>query len=325
MKRGRQSSLESFFKSKKPKIQAVVEVLSEEEEIALKNALKDTSDLLIGGCVSVGDDIGSCPQSAAYIDCTGTFSFGLTQKTMFTDEQATQFKSNCKIHGFQLDKIVPHGSFHINLGCPNDITLERSKVRFLTELKMCEKLGILLYNFHPGSTLDKCKLSECLKSISDGINWAHRATPDSKVVAVIECMAGQGSNVGYRFEHLAQIIKDIENKERVGVCLDTCHMYSAGYDLRTKDTFDQVFAEFDHIVGFKYLKAMHINDSKTEYRSRVDRHENIGKGHIGSSCFRYLVNDKRFRNIPMILETPGEGSYGWEIPMLYNMVGQINK
>jgi len=322
MKRTRQSNLESFFKNKKQKVQTVVEILSDEEEEKLSNILKDKSNLLIGGCVSCGESVEVAPQNAAYKDCTGTFSFSMNQKSMFTDDQASQFKANCKIHGYDLNKIVPHGSFSINLGSPSDFTLERSKSRFLMELRMCEKLGIILYNFHPGSTLDECKESDCLKSISDCINWAHGVTPNSDVVAVIESMAGQGSNVGYKFEHLAQIIEGVINKDRVGVCLDTCHLFAAGYDLRTKSLFDQTFAEFEHIVGFKYLRAMHINDSKAEYRSRVDRHDNLGKGHIGSSCFRFIVNDTRFRNIPLILETPGEGSYDWEIPMMFNMVGK---
>jgi deoxyribonuclease-4 len=168
-------------------------------------------------------------------------------------------------------------------------------------MERCNQLGLTLLNFHPGSHLKKVSEQECLATIAESINLAHKAVPD--VIAVIENTAGQGTNLGWKFEHLAEIIEQVDDKERVGVCIDTCHTFTAGYDLRTKEDCQHTFAEFDRIVGMHYLRAMHLNDSKVEFASRVDRHHSLGKGEIGWDCFEYIARDSRFDGIPLILET----------------------
>jgi deoxyribonuclease-4 len=186
-------------------------------------------------------------------------------------------------------------------------------------MKRCQILGLGLLNFHPGSHLRKIEESECLRIIAESINDALEQT--ESVTAVIENTAGQGSNVGYRFEHLAEIINQVNDKNRVGVCLDTCHTFAAGYDIRTSDGFNRVMEEFERIVGLNYLKGLHLNDSKKEFESRVDRHESLGKGKLGMEAFRFIMNDKRFDDIPLILETPNPELWPQEIETLYSMIG----
>jgi deoxyribonuclease-4 len=185
-------------------------------------------------------------------------------------------------------------------------------------MQRCELLGLKLLNFHPGSSLGKTSEEECLKTVADSINWVIERT--ANVTAVIENTAGMGNHVGHNFEQLAFIIKHVKNKERVGICYDTCHGFTAGYDIRTKTAFEQTFAEFDRIIGIQYLKGMHLNDSKKEFASHKDRHESIGKGFIGLNAFKFIMNDKRFDNIPLILETPNSDIWKEEIKMLYGLI-----
>ncbi|MCK4696328.1 MAG: deoxyribonuclease IV, partial [Candidatus Cloacimonetes bacterium] len=227
-------------------------------------------------------------------------------------------KENCEKYDFYPQHILPHDGYLINLGHPEKAGLERSRTAFLDEMRRCEQLGLLYLNFHPGSHLGKTSEEKCLKTIAESINIAIDKT--NKVIAVIENTAGQGNNVGYNFEHIALIIKHVENKDRVGVCLDTCHTFAAGYDLRTKKAFNVTIKEFDKIIGLKYLKGLHLNDSKRELDSRIDRHESIGKGEIGLDVFKFIVNDKRFEEIPLILETPNSEIWKDEIKLLYNLV-----
>ncbi len=227
--------------------------------------------------------------------------------------------------------ILPHDSYLINLGSPDSQKLQKSRDAFIDELNRCEQLGLKLLNFHPGSHLQKISKRaknydellkdaeyKCLDLIAESMNLAIDATKDSDVVLVIENTAGQGTNLGYKFEHLRYLIDKIENKDRVGVCIDTCHMFSAGYDIRDKDSFNKTWKEFDDIVGFKYLKGMHINDSKAKFGTRVDRHHSLGEGEIGLEFFKILMNDDRFNDIALILETIDESIWDKEIEMLYS-------
>ncbi len=231
--------------------------------------------------------------------------------------------------GIQPKHILPHDSYLINLGHPETDKLEKSREAFIDEMQRCEILGLDRLNFHPGSHLVKLSAkekkdieyitkveNECLDVIAESINIALDKT--SGVRAVIENTAGQGSNLGYKFEHLARIIEKVEDKSRVGVCIDTCHMFTAGYDIRTRETYDKTWSSFGEIVGFEYLSGMHINDSKPPLGSRVDRHHSLGKGEIGLDAFRFIMNDERMDDIPLILETIDETIWKDEIAMLYS-------
>lgn len=233
--------------------------------------------------------------------------------------------------GISPKHILPHDSYLINLGHPEEEKLQRSRNAFIDELQRCEVLGLELLNFHPGSHLVKLTKKQkedtelvweierkCLDIIAESINIALEQT--NGVAAVIENTAGQGSNLGYKFEHLAYIIDKVEDKSRVGVCIDTCHMFTAGYDIRTKEAYDATWTEFDKIVGFEYLRGMHINDSKPPLGSRVDRHHSIGKGEIGLDAFGFLMNDERMDDIPLILETIDESIWAEEIELLYSLI-----
>ena len=227
------------------------------------------------------------------------------------------FRQRCEDYGFAAEHILPHDSYLINLGNPDSEALEKSRAAFLDEMQRCEQLGLKLLNFHPGSSLKKVSEEECLRTIAESINMTLDKTQG--VCAVIENTAGQGSNLGYSFEQLAYIIERVEDKSRVGVCLDTCHAFAAGYDLKSESGFTETFEHFENVVGFQYLRGMHLNDSKKGLNSRVDRHELLGKGELGLDTFRMLMKDSRFDNIPLILETPDEEAWKDEIEMLYAM------
>ena len=235
--------------------------------------------------------------------------------------------------GIEPKHILPHDSYLINLGHPEQEKLDKSRNAFIDELQRCETLGLDRLNFHPGSHLvkltkkqkeDEALVGEienkCLDVIAESINIALDKT--NGVKAVIENTAGQGSNLGYKFEHLAYIIDKVEDKSRVGVCIDTCHMFTAGYDIRTREAYDATWKAFEKIVGFEYLSGMHINDSKPPLGSRVDRHHSIGEGEIGLDAFRFLMNDERMDDIPLILETIDESIWAQEIELLYSFEKQ---
>lgn len=181
-------------------------------------------------------------------------------------------------------------------------------------MQRCEQLGIKLLNFHPGSHLNQISTQECLEKIAESINLTLDQTSD--VVAVIENTAGQGSNLGFEFEHLAEIIHHVEDKSRVGVCIDTCHTFVAGYDLRTQEDCERTFKQFEEIVGYQYLRAMHLNDAKTDFGSKVDRHDSLGQGKIGLEAFKYIMQHPQFENIPLILETTNPDIWAQEIGLL---------
>lgn len=227
------------------------------------------------------------------------------------------FRQRCVEYDFKPHQILPHDSYLINLGSPDPDGLGRSRHAFNDEMKRCEQLGLDRLNFHPGSHLGKISEEQCLDIIAESVNIALEKT--SGVIAVIENTAGQGTNLGYRFEHLKHIIDRVKDKSRVGVCIDTCHAYTSGYDLSTAEGFKKVFEEFDRIVGFRYLKGMHLNESKKAFGSRVDRHDSLHKGELGDEVFSLIMNDPRFDDMPLILETPEETLWAEEIRFLYSL------
>ncbi|OOR99552.1 deoxyribonuclease IV [Haemophilus paracuniculus] len=228
-----------------------------------------------------------------------------------------KFKRFCQVHQFSPDHILPHDSYLINLGSPDSEGLAKSREAFIDEMDRANQLGLKLLNFHPGSHLNKISEKDCLARIAESINLAVEKVPN--VVAVIENTAGQGSNLGWRFEHLAKIIEQVENKQRVGVCLDTCHLFSAGYDISSYQSSEKVFAEFDQVVGNSYLRGMHLNGSKTALASRVDRHHTLREGTIGTEVFQFIMNQPQFDNIPLILETISPEIWADEIKFLRSL------
>ncbi len=275
----------------------------------------------IGAHVSAAGGVENAPENAYKLGATAFAVFTKNQRQWFakplTEESIAAFKNSCKKYGYQPHQILPHDSYLINLGHPEKEPLQKSRDAFLDELQRCEQLGLDRLNFHPGSHLKKTTEENCLATIAESINWALEKT--KSVIAVIENTAGQGTNLGFSFYHLKKIIDRVEDKSRVGVCIDTCHAYSAGYDFKTKAGFEKVFHEFEEVVGFKYLKGMHLNDSKKALGSRVDRHESLGDGTIGLELFECIMNDNRFDGIPMVLETPNSDIWEEEIQLLKDM------
>jgi deoxyribonuclease-4 len=278
----------------------------------------------LGAHVSASGGVENAPVNANNIGARAFALFTKNQRQWFsnplTRASIKLFRENCEKYNYQPFQILPHDSYLINLGHPEKEPLEKSRTSFLDEMQRCEQLGLDRLNFHPGSHLKMISEEECLDRIAESINFVLDKTKG--VTAVIENTSGQGSNLGFRFEHIGHIIDKVEDKSRVGICIDTCHAFTAGYDLKTKEGFGETFRMFDKIVGFKYLRGMHINDSKKEFASRVDRHENIGKGFLGEDVFRFLMNDVRFDNIPLILETPEESLWAEEIGRLYSLAGK---
>jgi deoxyribonuclease-4 len=272
----------------------------------------------IGAHVSASGGVENAPLNAAKIGANAFALFTKNQRQWvskpLTSKNIDEFKQNCADLGFKPEHILPHDSYLINLGHPESDKLEKSRTAFLDEMQRCEQLGLDRLNFHPGSHLKQVSESECLSTIAESINVTLDKTQG--VTAVIENTAGQGSNLGFRFEHLAEIIDQVEDKDRIGVCIDTCHSFAAGYDLSTLEWCDKVFDEFESVVGFEYLRGMHLNDSKKGLGSRVDRHHSLGQGVLGLEVFKYIMSDARFDEIPMILETIDETIWPEEIKLL---------
>lgn len=273
----------------------------------------------IGAHVSVSGGVSNAPINAHNI---GAKAFALFTRNpsrwnspAISEKEAEKFKDNCAEFGYEPRFILTHDSYLINLGAPDPEKLQMSRDSFLQELRNCEQLGLTLLNFHPGSHLKLVDTDRCLDTIAESINMALDKTAGVK--AVIENTAGQGSNLGFDFAHIAHIIDKVEDKSRVGVCIDSCHAFAAGYDLSNRENFDKVWSDFDRIIGFKYLSGMHLNDTKKGLGSKVDRHESLGKGVLGEEFFKMLVNDPRFDDIPLILETPNEELWADEIAWLY--------
>ena len=277
---------------------------------------------LLGAHVSAAGGVFNAPANAHAITANAFALFTKNQRQWaakpLEESAIVAFKARCQQYGFSSDAILPHDSYLINLGSPESEKLEKSRTAFIDEMARCQQLGLHLLNFHPGSHLKKIGESECLSLIAESINLAHEAIPN--VVAVIENTAGQGSNLGWRFEHLAEIIDQVADKSRVGVCIDTCHTFAAGYDLRTEGSTAATFDEFDQIVGMTYLRGMHLNDSKGKLGSHLDRHHSLGQGEIGWDCFRFLMEDSRFDNIPLVLETIDPEIWQQEIAQLRSFI-----
>lgn len=275
----------------------------------------------VGAHVSAAGGVENAPLNAKALGARAFALFTKNQRRWdakpLTPASIDAFKANCERCEFSPAQILPHDSYLINLGHPEAEALQKSRLAFIDELQRCEQLGLTLLNFHPGSHLKQLSESDSLDRVAESINIALDATDG--VTAVIENTAGQGSNLGYRFEHLAQIIDGVEDKSRIGVCLDTCHTFVAGYDLRGHEASAKTFAEFERLVGFEYLRGMHLNDAKVDFASRVDRHHSLGQGFIGWDCFEFIMRDARFDGIPMVLETIDATIWADEIKALYQL------
>ena len=272
----------------------------------------------IGAHVSASGGVENAPLNAKAIGADGFALFTKNQRQWLakplTGSNIDNFRKNCEACGYRAEQILPHDSYLINLGHPEAEGLEKSRNAFVDELHRCEALGLTLLNFHPGSHLRKISEEACIQRIADSLNWALEQS--NGVTVVIENTAGQGSNLGYRFEQLAAIIDKVDDKSRIGVCIDTCHAFVAGYDLRTTDACEETFSQFEKTVGFQYLKGMHLNDSKAEFGSHKDRHHSLGQGYIGLNAFQYIMGDERFDGIPMVLETIDSSIWPDEIALL---------
>ncbi|MFT7823781.1 MAG: deoxyribonuclease IV [Sulfurimonas sp.] len=291
----------------------------------------------VGAHVSASGGVDNAPLNAMKIGAKAFALFTKNQRQWKAKALETKtidvFRKNLEASGILPKHVLPHDSYLINLGHPETEKLEKSREAFIDELERCDALGLEKLNFHPGSHLVKIpkrdpryeeKLLEaelsCLDVIAESMNRAIDATSGTHVKLVIENTAGQGSNLGYKFEHLAHLIDRVEDKSRVGVCLDTCHTFTAGYDLRTREAYDQTMDAFDRIVGFEYLMGMHLNDSKPPLGSRVDRHHSLGRGEIGWDAFGFIMNDSRMDDIPLVLETIDESIWAEEIKALYDLI-----
>ncbi len=272
----------------------------------------------IGAHVSASGGVDNAPANASALGATAFALFTKNQRQWsaapLTAELIAKFKKACDELGFSAAQILPHDSYLINLGHPEEEALEKSRRAFVDEMQRCEALGLDRLNFHPGSHLRKISIEESLDRVAESINIALRES--AGVTAVIENTAGQGSNLGFDFAHLRHIIDRVDDRSRVGVCLDTCHSFAAGYDLSSSVACDDTFGAFGEVVGFEYLRGMHLNDAMKGLGSRVDRHAPLGEGAIGLPCFEYIMSDSRFDNIPLVLETPDETRWAAEIEML---------
>lgn len=275
----------------------------------------------IGAHVSASGGLGNAVLNAEAIGANAFALFTRNQRSWtskpLSAEEIHTFQQLVAERGFQPQYILPHDSYLINLGSPDEENLIKSRNAFLDEMTRCQQLGLTMLNFHPGSHLNKISEEECLDQIAQEVNLALSKTEG--VTAVIENTAGQGSNLGWRFEHIRRIIDGIDDKSRVGVCIDTCHTLAAGYDLSTEMGYQFCFDDFDNIIGFQYLRAIHLNDSKKNAGSHVDRHETLGNGFLGNGFFARFMHDPRFDNMPIILETPDPTRWAQEIAWLRSL------
>lgn len=275
----------------------------------------------IGAHVSASGGVENAPLNANAIGAKAFALFTRNQRqwksSPLTKKSISLFKERCEEFGYEAKHILPHDSYLINLGHPDPDGLQKSRDAFLDEMQRCEQLGLDRLNFHPGSHLNEISVDDCLARIAESINRTLEQTVG--VCAVIENTAGQGTNLGYTFEQIAAIIDRVDDKSRVGVCIDTAHTLAAGYDIKTEQGFTETFRHFDEVIGFSYLRGMHINDSKKDLATRVDRHDSIGKGVMGMTTFQMLMKDTRFDDIPLILETLDESIWAEEISYLYTL------
>lgn len=281
----------------------------------------------VGAHVSIGGGVDRAPANAAAIGAKAFGMFTKNQRQWHAPDYATatidSFRKAMEDNGYKPEQVLAHDGYLINLANPDPDARKKSLDAFIDEMRRCEQLGLDRLNFHPGSHLRQIAPSQGLRWVAEGINAAHSKTKD--VAAVIENTAGQGSNLGSTFEEIAEIIAAVEDKKRIGVCLDTCHLFTSGYDIRTPETYAKTLSAFDRIIGLKYLKGMHLNDSKPDLASHVDRHASLGKGFLGMECFALVMNDKRLDEIPLILETPDEEIWPEEIASLYEMIRPVSR
>jgi deoxyribonuclease-4 len=280
----------------------------------------------IGAHVSASGGVENAPLNAREIGATAFALFTKNQRQWvakpLTGESIAAFRENCREAGYGPGQILPHDSYLINLGNPDPVALQKSRDAFLDEMQRCEQLGLDRLNFHPGAHLNRTGEKACIGLIAESVNQVLDRTEG--VTAVIENTSGQGSNLGYTFEQIAAIMELVNDRSRVGVCIDTCHAYTAGYELGTREGFEETFSRFDNIIGFGFLKGMHLNDSKKELGSRVDRHHSLGKGFLGLDPFRWIMSDTRFDGIPLVLETPDESRWAEEIRLLKSFMKPSN-
>ena len=282
----------------------------------------------VGAHVSAAGGVEHAVSNAASIGATAFALFTRSQRKWSSPplgaDSIAKFQALMDEHGYIAEQVVPHGSYLLNCGSPDPLTLKKSREGLVDEVTRCEQLQLMYYNFHPGSTTGKCSTEESVKTIAESINYVHERT--KHVIILIENMSRQGHTLGGAFEELRDILQLVNDQSRVAVCFDTCHAFAAGYDLSTTETYEATFALFDQLVGLDRIKAFHLNDSKGELGCHKDRHEKIGKGKLGIEAFRMLMNDPRFLGIPMILETPVQNKknphpeYQAELELLHSLV-----
>ena len=275
----------------------------------------------VGAHVSIAGGVENAPLQASLIGAKAFAMFTKNQRQWkapkLTAPSIDAFRKNCRDAGFRAEDILPHDSYLINLGNPDPDKLRNSREAFVDEMQRVASLGLGMLNFHPGSHLNEVSEEGGLQLIAESINMALNAT--SGVTAVIENTAGQGTNLGYCFEQLASLIEQVEDKTRIGVCLDTCHLFASGYDLSTTAAIESTFQEFERIVGLRYLRGMHLNDALRPLNSHLDRHAGIGKGTIGMEAFAFIMHHPACEEIPLILETPDSAEWSREISLLYSL------
>jgi len=276
----------------------------------------------IGAHVSASGGVFNAPINATKIGAKAFALFTKNQRQWegksLTQDEINRFKSELEKAEILPKHVLPHDSYLINLGHPEVEAREKSLGAFIDEVQRCQALGLDRLNFHPGSHLKQISEEACLELISASMNEVLRQT--SGVTLVVENTAGQGSNMGYKMEHLGYLMDNSIDKERVGVCIDTCHLFTSGYDIRSEESYRQTMDKFATIVGFRHLKGMHLNDSKPDLGARVDRHDSIGKGKLGLEPFRFIMNDERMDDIPLVLETIDDSIWAEEITLLYSLI-----
>ena len=278
----------------------------------------------IGAHVSASGGVSNAPLNASKIGADAFAMFVKNQRRWdarpLNAKEIAAFKDALKQSGISAEHVLVHDSYLINLGHPREAEREKSLNAFVDEIRRCEALGLKLLNFHPGSHLNEISAQECLDNIAGSLNFAIANT--SGVKLVLENTAGQGSNLGYDFAQLAYVIDKISNKDRIGVCIDTCHAFAAGYDLRSRQAYERTMSEFDRAIGYKFLSGMHLNDTKNELGVRKDRHESLGRGFLGLGAFENIMNDPNIDEIPLILETIDDSLWAEEIALLRSMQGR---
>ena len=278
----------------------------------------------IGAHVSASGGVSNAPLNAAKIGADAFAMFVKNQRRWdappLSAEEIAAFKDALRQSGIRAEHVLVHDSYLINLGHPREAEREKSLNAFVDEIRRCEALGLRLLNFHPGSHLNEISAQECLDNIAGSLNFAIANTAGVKLV--LENTAGQGSNLGYDFAQLAYVIDKISNKDRISVCIDTCHAFAAGYDLRSPQAYERTMSEFDHAIGYKFLSGMHLNDTKNELGVRKDRHESLGRGFLGLAAFENIMNDPNIDEIPLILETIDDSLWAEEIALLRSMQGR---